>query len=559
VTRLIRTALKLAVVLAFVFVSGPAYGQQRENAYNWLEEISHTLAEARDAAEQGRTSEAQTAVMRVYLDRFEILESYYGGGGAYENPRLAAEVAAGESEFHALLRSSDAAAFAIDARALEARIARIRSALRASGLPAELELKAGEISAPAAIQTGAANTPEIQHILRQLSDAATAYQAGDHARAQALVEQAYLEGFEPLESRLPGEIVDAVEKRVHLELRPAINQRAAAPVVAAQIAALNADLVRADRFLDGGSAATFATFNSFIIIVREGLEAVLLIAALLAYLTAIGASKKNHRHIYAGVGAGVLGSILTWLLARSLIPISGANRELIEGVTALVAVGVLLYVAHWLFQKTYIHDWKNYLRDRVGGAVTRGSAFALGGLAFAAVYREGFETVLFYQALAFDAGATAVLVGFVPGLLLIVLVGAGIIRAGLKLPLKRVFACTNAILLYLAFVFIGKGLYNLQEAGLFAPHPIAAPDHPALRQMFGFYPLIETLAAQAALLFLLFGLYLWYRKRLSGQGPQTAPLPEPLAAAQPASPGSHRSRPEVPSVDLPRARARSRR
>jgi high-affinity iron transporter len=135
-------------------------------------------------------------------------------------------------------------------------------------------------------------------------------------------------------------------------------------------------------------------------------------------------------------------------------------------------------------------------------------------LAFAAVYREGFETVLFYQALAFDAGVGAILLGFVPGMILIVLIGIGIIRMNAKLPLRKVFAWTNAVLMYLAFVFIGKGIYNLQEGGLFSATPLPLPDHPALRQLLGFYPVMQTVMAQAAFLLLIGLTYLWYRKKM---------------------------------------------
>ncbi|MGH2543639.1 MAG: FTR1 family iron permease, partial [Ardenticatenaceae bacterium] len=201
-------------------------------------------------------------------------------------------------------------------------------------------------------------------------------------------------------------------------------------------------------------------------------------------------------------------------------------------------VAVLLYVSHWLFQKTYIHDWKAYLEEHLGRAVTRGSAFAMAGLAFAAVYREGFETVLFYQALMFDAGAAAVLAGFLPGIVVIAAIGYGIVRLGLRLPLKRVFAVTGSVLLYLAFVFIGKGLYNLQEAGVFAPHPLAwVPDHEALRQLLGLYPLAETLLAQGAFLALLGLGAIWYRTR-SRDATQAVspPQPDPRSAAATATP-----------------------
>jgi high-affinity iron transporter len=347
--------------------------------------------------------------------------------------------------------------------------------------------------------------------------------------------------------------VDRVEKLIHLQLRPAMARNADNATVTGLIGSLDAELQTADNFLSRGGNRWFAVINSFVIIVREGLEAVLLIAALLAYLAATGAAAKHRRQIYAGMLAGVVATIATWFVASTLLPISGANRELLEGVTALLAVAVLLYVAHWLFQKTYIHDWKDYLRTRLDSAVTRQSALAMAALAFAAVYREGFETVLFYQALSFDAGVGPILMGLIPGAIVITLIGVAIIRAGVKLPLKKVFAGTNAVLMYLAFVFIGKGIYNLQEAGVFAPHPLHVPDNPALRQLLGFYPLVETVAAQLVFVVLLTATYLWYRARAR----RNAQLPGPRVAAQPASLSNHRSPPAKPSGDPPPKRARS--
>jgi high-affinity iron transporter len=264
---------------------------------------------------------------------------------------------------------------------------------------------------------------------------------------------------------------------------------------------------------------------------------------MLAYLGRVERGGRHQRQIFAGVAAGIVASLATWVVAATLIPVSGASREMVEGVTALLAVSVLLYVSHWLFQKTYIHDWKAYLEANVGRAVTRGSALAMAGLAFAAVYREGFETVLFYQALMFDAGPGAVLAGFVPGILVISAIGFGIVKMGLRLPLKRAFAITGGVLLYLAFVFLGKGIYNLQEAGLFAPRPLAwVPDHEAMRQLLGLYPLAQTLVAQAALLLLLAAGAVWIRTARSPRsarpdGDRTAreraSRPEEVRAASP--------------------------
>jgi high-affinity iron transporter len=491
------------------------FSQQVEpSVYSWIDDIATGLTEARDLAATGNLADAKTTVLRVYLDRFEMLEGYYGAGAEHGAPGVAEAVTEGEAAYHALLRG-DSATFPGLIAAVEQQLPRIREAIRTSGVDATPDMTIKSVAAQSVIAPESATTSEIRNVLQPLHQAAAAYAGGDAAAALTLVERAYTEGFEPLESRLPSGLVSGIEKAFHLQLRPAIRTRAAVATVSSMIGAIGTDLLEADRFIaSGGGSTGFAAVNSFAIIVREGLEAVLLIAALLAYLTAVGAQRKHRIQLWIGVGAGVAASVGTWFVASTLLPISGANRELLEGFTALIAVAVLLYVANWLFQKTYIHDWKNYLRERVGGAMSSGSAFAMTALAFAAVYREGFETVLFYQALAFDAGFGAILLGFVPGMILIVLIGIGIMRMNAKLPLKKVFAWTNAVLMYLAFVFIGKGIYNLQEGGLFSVTPLPLPDHPALRQLFGFYPVVQTVLAQAAFLLLIGLTYLWYRKQM---------------------------------------------
>jgi high-affinity iron transporter len=514
------------LTLGLLFSQTQLFSQQAEQSvYSWIDDISAGLTEARALAAGGNLADAKTTVLRVYLDRFEMLEGYYGAGAEHGARGVADAVTAGEAAYHALLRG-DAETFPALIDAVERQLPRIREAVRASGVDTTPDMTITSVAAQNVIAPESATTSEIRKVLQPLNQAAAAYAAGDAATALTLVERAYTEGFEPLESRLPSALVSGIEKAFHLQLRPAIRTSADVATVSSMIGAIGTDLLEADRFIAAGGGSTgFAAVNSFAIIVREGLEAVLLIAALLAYLTAVGAQRKHRTQLWIGVGAGVAASVATWFVAATLLPISGANRELLEGFTALIAVAVLLYVANWLFQKTYIHDWKNYLRERVGGAMSSGSAFAMTALAFAAVYREGFETVLFYQALAFDAGVGAILLGFVPGMILIVLIGIGIIRLNAKLPLKKVFAWTNAVLMYLAFVFIGKGIYNLQEGGLFSVTPLPLPDHPALRQLLGFYPVVQTVLAQAAFLLLIGLTYLWYRKKMKLAAVQQA---EPL-------------------------------
>jgi len=481
--------------------------------------------------------QSQQEIVQLYIGRQEYIEMYYGVGGRLTHeahPELATAITDQETRFHELMQlaSGGEGVTAQQVRdkiaELEAQMDRTMELARKAGVPLNDatggSASAGDVDDPDAV-TGSAvaatpiqapvSMPEIQQVIDELDRAQKAYHDGDASTALQGVEHAYLEGFEPLESRLAQSSVQRVEKLIHLSLRPRIARGAPVSQVDESFQAVRSALRAADRTVStAGSTFWFGALNSLIIIVREGLEAVLLIAALLAYLSKVEGGAEHRPRIYAGMGVGVVATFVTWWVARTLIPVSGGNRELLEGATALVAVCVLIYVSNWIFQRTYIHDWKDFLRERLDSALTTGSALAMAALAFAAVYREGFETVLFYQALVFDVGTGAVLAGFIPGLVLISAVAVGIIRLGLKLPLKQVFAGTNAILIYLAVAFTGKGVYNLQEGGLFAPHPVGwVPDSGVLRLVFGVYPVAETLAAQALVVAVVAGTYVYYRRK----------------------------------------------
>lgn len=490
----------------------------------WVADIRSGIAAL---PEQTRTDAAAAGrqALDLYIGRQEYIEMYYGDGGRLKaSAALGAEVDSAETRFHELMKLFNAppvepAAVAAAVKALDAQQVRVleewrrgkarldRAALAAAPVATSIR----ETKAP----TGPLQTSEIRGIKASFEEAAAAYQAGDAQRARTLVLNTYLDQFEPIESRLPASLTNEIEHLIHVQIRPAIERGESSARVTALLSEVQTQLALADAHLARGGSFWFAALNSFVIILREGLEAVLLIGALLGYLAATGAPARHRRQIWAGVIAGVAATLLTWVAASALIPIDGANRELIEGATALIAVAVLLYVSNWLFQKTYIHDWKNYLRGRLDTAVSSKSTFAMMLLAFAAVYREGFETVLFYQALAFDANMGAVMSGFLPGMLLITLIGVLIIRAGARLPLKQMFGVTNGILVYLSFVFVGKGLYNLHEAGVFAARQLPLPDVQVLRLLFGWYPLLETTVAQALYLTLVAGTFVFYKRRVA--------------------------------------------
>jgi high-affinity iron transporter len=212
-------------------------------------------------------------------------------------------------------------------------------------------------------------------------------------------------------------------------------------------------------------------------------------------------------------------SVLLWWAAQSLITVTVAQREVIEGVSSLLAVVVLFYVTNWLFEKVYVVDWIAYVKEQVGKALNSGSALALAGLGFTVVFREGFETVLFYQALAFDAQASSIWLGFIIGAVIIFAIAYAILKLSKRLPLKPFFAVTGLLLMFLAFNLTGAGVRGLQEAGLVSAHLLAwIPENLILMELFGVYPTLETTLAQILFLLLLiatFSYSVWRKKKKS--------------------------------------------
>lgn len=298
-----------------------------------------------------------------------------------------------------------------------------------------------------------------------------------------------------------------------------IAEKATAEEIAASTNQLNVKLNEAEDFLSIGMSGLLAVINSMVIILREGLEAVLILGAILGYLRATNSPRKFSAWVYAGTAAAIALSVFTWWAAQSLITITVAQREIIEGVASLVAVAVLFYVTNWLFEKVYVADWIAFVKEQVGKAVNAGSALALAGLGFTVVYREGFETVLFYQALLFDAGASSVWLGFIIGSLIIVGVAYAILKLSKRLPLKPFFTVTGLLLMLLAFNFMGSGIRELQEAGLISAHLLTwIPENLILMELFGIFPTFETTLAQVLFLLILlatFSFSLWRKQKQS--------------------------------------------
>jgi high-affinity iron transporter len=250
----------------------------------------------------------------------------------------------------------------------------------------------------------------------------------------------------------------------------------------------------------------------------------------MTFLVKTGAGQRR-RDIHIGVGAAVGASLITAFVIETVFRLSTARQELLEGITMAAAAMMLFYVSYWLLTKVEVARWNAFVKSRVQDAVTSGSALALAAVAFLAVYREGFETVLFYKALLVSGGSDGllpVLAGMVIGGVVLAVVYIAINRFGVRLPLKPFFAVTSALLYYMAFVFAGKAVAELQESGMVGTSFIGwAPRLPAL----GIYPTVESLTAQAVLVGLALLALMWIFVVSPALSPVTitAPVPRPVS------------------------------
>ena len=262
--------------------------------------------------------------------------------------------------------------------------------------------------------------------------------------------------------------------------------------------------------LDGQEESGLGVFlTALVIILREGFEAILVIAAITAYLARSG-NLRQTRVVYLSAVFAVIASILAAIAMQYVFEISGANQEILEGAAMLLATVVLFFVSNWMFGKAEAHAWQNYIEGKVQSAVQTGSAFALGAAAFLAVFREGAETILFYQAMlaSVTANIGMIWIGFGVGCAALVVIFIIVRYGSLKLPLKPFFIGTSVLMYIMAIAFAGGGIKELQEADVVKVTPVGFDAH---IDILGIYPTMETLLPQAVLVALVVMSIIYYR------------------------------------------------
>jgi high-affinity iron transporter len=331
---------------------------------------------------------------------------------------------------------------------------------------------------------------------QKLNESLDAYRAGESAQAKALALSAYLDGVEPVEPTLAARdqaLLRNIEAAMG-EFRAQLNRGASNADLSAQLDRITTLFDRAEVVVQSGHTdATTAFLGSFTILLREGLEALLIVIGMIAFL-----HKAERREVLPYVHAGWVGALLagvvTWAVATYLIGVSGANREVTEGLSSLFAATVLLGVGIWMHQKSLAGRWQHYLHAKMSAALTRRSAFFLFSLAFIAVYREVFETILFFIAMWSERNGGAIVAGLLAGSVVLAAVAYWMLRVSKRLPIGQFFSISSILIAVLAVVLVGKGIASLQEAGWVAQGLITAPRIDWL----GVYPSWQSLLAQLA-------------------------------------------------------------
>lgn len=352
---------------------------------------------------------------------------------------------------------------------------------------------------------------------RLLKESLARYQDGQAEQAYELAVTAYLEGFELVEAGLATqkpELKQQVEREMYA-YRNLIKAGAPVAELTPVLQRIQALLGEAHSILDDASLTPAVAFtSSFVILLREGLEAILLLAVIVAFLIKTG-RRDALKYIHLGWVTALLLGVATWAVAAYVVDISGAGRELTEGITALLAAAILLYVGFWLHNKLQAQRWKEFIETKVHGALNDGALWSIALAAFIAVYREVFETVLFYKTLWLQAGSGGqhmVLVGFASAAAALVILSWLIFRFSVRLPLRLFFAINSVLLYILAVVFAGKGVAALQEAGKL---PVTSVKFPTI-DVLGIHPSLEGLGLQGLMVLAAVFFVYWNRRKADG-------------------------------------------
>jgi len=483
---------------------------------NLYDVIRQLYRETITKLKEGDYSKAEELVIAAYLDNFEYLEAEIDTVDAELLHKMEINM---REELRTMVKEQrspeEIEAFIADpilkdldvAEKMVSNLKRTPKVVEAS--PESKELK--PIGSASADQKSGVMS-EIDFIRATLQTMLIQYREGNYQAAFTSARTAYLDSYENVE--IPLRAIDpdfTLEVELQFaELRNLINQKADYAKIEQVTISIRRSLDESERLVTGTGqlAPTIAFTSSFAVIFREGLESVLILGAILTYLEA-SRNTRFKSYVYYGIVIAIGATAVTWLVASYIITISGANRELIEAVAALSATAVLFYVSFWILNKIEHKKWMEFVKAKVWQASTTGGVTVFVLLSFFTVYREGFETILFYEAMFGFAKYMELYVGlgFVVGLGVLLAVYYVTRKLGKRLPLKMLFGLTMGVGAYLSIAFLGNAIRELQVLDAI-PYTSLLGTIPRLdinlAKMTGIYPTLETIISQILLL----GVYL---------------------------------------------------
>jgi high-affinity iron transporter len=337
-----------------------------------------------------------------------------------------------------------------------------------------------------------------------LNESEKAAREGDFTKANDFALRAYLEGIEPLEPKMRANIPGFVEEieAMMITYRALIQKHEAIGKIESQKKEVVGKLGEVRKIFAENKMSPGVAFGAaFSIFLREGFEAILIIVILISILRAMN-QPQAIKWVHFGWVTAVAVGIAAWFASALLLSMSGLSRELMEGAISLLAVAVLVYVGFWLHRYSEMKRWRAFLEAKLKAGMTKGSYFALGLVAFMAVFREAFEVVLFLRAIWIDldpSGQNVAGLGILASLAILVVLSYLAVKESKRLPLKQLFTVCSWTMMALAVILIGKGIHSFQEAGFIG----ASPSGVSLRiDLLGIYPTYQTIFAQLVLVVL---------------------------------------------------------
>ncbi len=336
-----------------------------------------------------------------------------------------------------------------------------------------------------------------------------AYESRDKMGALNAALKAYLDGVEPIEAQVQASD-NALFGRLEadmMKVRSLIEQDASLEALEFAVITATETINEAETLLSSSERGVFDTaLLTAGILIREGLEAFFVILAILGVLRKVNIPQAT-RWIHLGWIAAIVIGMISWFFTDSLMQWSAAERELMEGLIGIFAVGILLYLGYWLHGKTEAGKWKAFVEERILTLVNRNNLIGLSAFSFIVVFREAFESVLFISSLSAGGEGDSkigILIGFIGSALLLFFIAVAMLRWFKKLPIKQVFQFSTIMVLTLAVILMGQGIHALQEGGYIGINSFPIN----LRiSILGIYPTIESILSQVGIVLLIIGLW----------------------------------------------------